>query len=223
MPTFCTGFEPKLLWRWRCRRPRPNRTQDLGSKELNLLATGPSADSASVADQPFFYPARLAAAQSASDARVKIRLLSNALADTPADDDARIPLFQAAASIRSDELARAVLEPLLRQQFLNPPPAVVVSEDEVAGAEDQAEADAAAGQVDTPSALPTAQRAQVAWTLSEVLVRLDRLNEAIPYMRLAYQLEKAPARRKLINSKITERWRAVTSSTAQCSPPADSA
>ena len=56
----------------------------------------------------------------------------------------------------------------------------------------------------TPSALPTAQRAQVAWTLSEVLVRLDRLNEAIPYIRLAYQLEKAPARRKLINSKITD-------------------
>jgi hypothetical protein len=113
-------------------------------------------------------------------------------------------LFQAAASIRSDELAHAVLEPLLRQQFLNPPPAIVVSEDEVAGAEDQTEADAAAGQVDTPSALPTAQRALVAWTLGEVLVRLDRLNEAIPYMRLAYQLEKAPARRKLINSKITD-------------------
>jgi hypothetical protein len=47
------------------------------------------------------------------------------------------------------------------------------------------------------------QQAQVAGQLGEVLVRLDRLNEALPYMRLAYKLEKAPDRRKQIASRIT--------------------
>ena len=43
---------------------------------------------------------------------MKVQLLGNALADSPARDDARIPLFMAAAGIHSDELARGVIEPL---------------------------------------------------------------------------------------------------------------
>ncbi len=72
----------------------------LGSQELNLLAGGMKTVSAAATDQVFFYEARVRAAQVMSDARTRIQLLSNALADTPARDDARIPLFQAAAALR---------------------------------------------------------------------------------------------------------------------------
>ena len=48
---------------------------ELGSAELNLLAGGIGTIAASVADQPFFYEARLKAAQSSSDAHVKVQLL----------------------------------------------------------------------------------------------------------------------------------------------------
>ena len=67
---------------------------ELGSAELNLLAGGTATIASSAADQPFFYEARLKAAQSFADAHVKVQLLGNALADTPARDDARIPLFR---------------------------------------------------------------------------------------------------------------------------------
>ena len=111
--TFPTPCAPKRRWPWPASLPQV----ELGSAELNLLAGGPAAIAASAADQPFFYDARLIAAQSSADAHVKVQLLGNALADTPARDDARIPLFLAAAGLHSDEFARGVIEPLLRQQF----------------------------------------------------------------------------------------------------------
>src|SRR4029077_8863004 len=96
-----------------------HRQVSLGSRELDLLAGGGSEMSVSAAHQPFFYEARPRAAQLAADPRVKAQLLGNALADTPARDDARVPLFLAAASMHSDEFARGVIEPLLPRQFLN--------------------------------------------------------------------------------------------------------
>ena len=110
-----TPFELKPRWPW----PAATHPVETGSAELNLLASGDSGIAATAADQPFFYDARLRAAQSAGDAHVKVQLLANALADTPARDDARIPLFQAAAGMHSDEFARGVIEPLLRRQFLS--------------------------------------------------------------------------------------------------------
>ena len=178
---------------------------ELGSKELNLLARGESEMSASAADQPFFYEARLRAAQTASDARVKVQLLANALADTPARDDARIPLFLAAASARSDEFARGVVEPLLGQQFFSRV-APVAHDDEEIVSSDEGDAEEAEqpGQTYARFKLPIAQQAQVAWTLSEVLIRLDRLDEALPYLQTARRLEKAPARREQIGRTITD-------------------
>ena len=60
------------------------------------------------------------------------------------------------------------------------------------------------GQMDDPFKLPIAQQAQVATTLSELMIRLDHLEEALRYLRVARQLEKAPARRKEISSMITD-------------------
>ena len=62
---------------------------------------------------------------------MKVQLLGNALADTPARDDARIPLFLAAAGLHSDEFARGVIEPLLRQQFFRSVLAEATREEEI--------------------------------------------------------------------------------------------
>ncbi len=113
----------------------------------------------------------------------------------------------------SDELARGVIEPLLRQQLLLPVPAAASRDNDIVDSETGLTPNCP-GQLNTPLKIPIAQQAQVARKLGEVLVRLDRLNEALPYMRLAYKLEKAPDRRKQIASRITECGRPGTSPTA---------
>ncbi len=176
-----------------------------GSQELDVLAAGADT-AASGTDRPFFYEARVAAAGKTSDTRVKIRLLSDALADTPARDDARIPLFSAAAAARADEMARSVIEPLLRQQFLRTvPPSALAGEDETTSSEAEEDEQAAQpGATGDAFKLPVTQQAQVAFTLAEVLVRLDRLNEALPYLQIAHRLEKTAARRQRVMNRIAE-------------------
>jgi hypothetical protein len=177
---------------------------ELGSAELNLLADSSSAIAAPVADQPFFYDARLLAARAAGDAHIKVQLLGNALSDTPARCDARIPVFEAAAGMRSDEFARGVIEPLLSQRFFSPVSPPVTREGEIPETNNDAADDNVAGELDGPLKLPTAQQAQVARALGELMVRLDRLDEALRYLRVARKLEKAPASRKEIGSTILE-------------------
>jgi predicted Zn-dependent protease len=181
------------------------RSVELGSAELNLLAGGPPVISAPSADQPFFYDGRLRAAQSSNDAHVKVQLLGNALADSPARDDARIPLFMAAAGVHSDELARGVIEPLLRQQFFSPAMSRAGREEEIVReTNNDTDDESVPGQMDSPFKLPIAQQAQVARTLGELMIRLNRLDEASRYLRTARQLEKAPALRKKISGEIAE-------------------
>ena len=141
----------------------------------------------------------------ASDPRVKVQLLGNALADTPARDDARIPLFLAAASVRSDEFARGAIEPLLGQQFFSRVTRVAHDDEEIINSDegDTEEVEQPA-EASARLKLPIAQQAQVAWTLSEVLIRLDRLDEALPYLQTARRLEKAPARGEQIGRAITD-------------------
>ena len=52
------------------------------------------------------------------------------------------------------------------------------------------------GQMDDPFKLPAAQQAQVATTLGELMIRLNRLDEALRYLQIARHLEKTPARRQ---------------------------
>jgi tetratricopeptide (TPR) repeat protein len=177
---------------------------EIGSAELNLLAGGMGTIASSAADQPFFYEARLKAAESSSDAHVKVQLLGNALADTPARDDARIPLFLAAAGLHSDEFARGVIELLLRQQIFRSVPPPVTREGEIIRETDNdTDEGNTPGQVDSPFKLPVAQQAQVARTLGDLMVRLNRLDDALRYLRVAQRLETAPVPGKEIISAIT--------------------
>jgi predicted Zn-dependent protease len=72
---------------------------DLGSAELNLLAGNPAAIPATAADKLYFYEARIKAAQNTADSQTKIQLLSHCVIDFPRRDEARVPLFEAAASL----------------------------------------------------------------------------------------------------------------------------
>ena len=57
-------------------------------------------------------------------------------------------------------------------------------------------------QTDDPFKLPTADQAQAATTLGEVMVRLNRLDDGLRYLQAARRLEKTPARRKEIGNMI---------------------
>src|SRR5258708_36114984 len=88
--------------------------RDFGSKELALVAAGPNTFTPADADRPFFYDARLAAAQSVSTAQAKLQLLGKALADLASRSDARLSFFRSAASLQQDDLALASIAQLLR-------------------------------------------------------------------------------------------------------------
>jgi hypothetical protein len=180
---------------------------DLGSTELKLLSGGPHSISTVAADQAFFYDARLKAAENSTDARAKLQPLSKALADTPARGDARIPLFKAAESIHSDELALLSIEPLLRDLLLQSASREESNEVEIVSSGDT---DTDISDEETPAQayagtkLSPAVQEQISLAVADALVRLRRWNEALPYLQLAQKLEKAPVRRKEIAGKLVE-------------------
>jgi hypothetical protein len=182
---------------------------DFGSAELNLLSRSSRGISPESANQPFFCDARLRAAQAERDPRPKLSLLGGALAETSSRDDARVPEFYAAAALNQNEFALAAIEPLLRdQRLLRTPPPGNNEEEEILGADetypdsdaDNAEEEAS-GSVNTNTKLTPAQQGQLARAVGEVFARLERLNEALPYLQLAQNLEKTAARLKEIKSE----------------------
>jgi predicted Zn-dependent protease len=179
---------------------------DFASEELKLLAGDPRSIAAVAADKPFFYEARLKAAQNASDAHRKLQLLQNALADTAARDDARIPLFDAAAGQHSDEFALASIEKLLRDQLLLRPTRTAGNEEEEILSSERSNPEADEEESSTPqftqSKLSPSQQAQISRTVGEVMDRLNRPNQALPYLQFAQKLEKNLARQKEIGVEI---------------------
>ncbi len=177
---------------------------EFGSAELKLLSGDPKSITSASADQPFFYDARVIAAQNSSDARQKVQILSNALADTLARDDARIPLFHAAASLHSDEFALASLGQMLRDQRIRQ----VVSRDGSNEAEMLSSEEDAGEQETSPVyaslTFQVAQQAQLAHSVGVVLMRLHQFPEALAYFQTAQQLEKNPDRRKELAAKIKD-------------------
>ena len=173
---------------------------DLGSGELNLLAGNPAAISPTAVDKFYFYEARMKAAQSVADPQMKIQLLSHCVIDFPRREEARLPLFLAAASLRSDEFAIAVLDPLLRTQFLggNASSSALSEEEQIISSESDEEdesEDTSAPATPAPR-LSRAQQAQAAQMIGETMARLGRLSEAVPYFEIARRSQSSPAARK---------------------------
>ena len=179
---------------------------DFGSAELNLLSGAPGAVTAALADKFYFYEARIIAAQNTSDPHLRLQLLTRCIADFPHREEARLPLFRAATAIHSDEFAIAVLQPLLQRQFLRN----VSSSDNLQGIIDAGENADYAQESDvnmqaiSTTKLTRAQQAETAQQVAEVMMRLDRLSEAVSYYDLARRLESSPAARTALVRKIAD-------------------
>jgi tetratricopeptide (TPR) repeat protein len=178
---------------------------DLGSGELNLLAGSPAAISAPSADKFYFYEARIRAAQNAADPQTKIQLLSHSIIDFPRRDEARVPLFEAARSVESNEYALGVLEPMF--QFLrNYAPEAANEEEQIisSGEEEEESAEESNASATAAVKLSRAQQAQVAQMVGDTMSRLNRLADALSYYQTARQLENSPAIRKTLLRKIAD-------------------
>jgi predicted Zn-dependent protease len=180
---------------------------DLGSGELNLLAGSAAAITAASADKFYFCAARIKAAQNVADSQIKIQLLSHCVIDFPRRDEARVPLFQAAAAANSNEYALGIMEPLFQTQFLRNAVAEAGSEEEQiisSGYEDEESDDEAKPPASAAVKLSRAQQAQVAQMIGDTMTRLNRLADAVAYYENARRVESSPAVRKTLFHKITD-------------------
>lgn len=179
---------------------------EFGSAELKLFGGDSKSITLAAADQPFFYDARVRAAQYSGDAHQKLQILTKVLEDTPARDDGRIPLFHAAVSVHSDAFALASIDQMLREQRIRQ---VALSEtndkEEILRSDEgPAEQDEEAPPVYGPTKLLPAQQAQLAQLVGLVLMRLHHFSEALGYLQAARKLEKTPARRKELAAEISD-------------------
>lgn len=186
-------------------------TANLGSEELKLLSGAAGGSSVAAADRPYFYDARLRAAENPqTDPRTRQQLLESALSETPARDAARAPLFQAAISLRSDAYALAMMEFVLQGEMARTVGAANREEEEdifeeIVSAEPVArDAQEETSSADLPARLSPAQQARLARIAGDALVRLDRPAEALAYFQFALQLERAAARRRELNTRIAD-------------------
>jgi predicted Zn-dependent protease len=182
---------------------------DLGSGELNLLAGPPAAITAIATDKFYFYDARLRAAQNLSDPKTKVQLLSHCVIDFPRRDEARVPLFHAAAAAQFNEYALGVMEPLFQTQFLRtyvPEHGTAAAEEEqiISSGDEEDASDESSAPATAAMKLSRAQQAQVAQMIGDTMIRLSRLADAVSYYQTARQRETTPAIRKTLYRKMTD-------------------
>ena len=175
---------------------------DLGSGELNLLAGNSGTIPVAEADRPYYYEARIRAAETTADVVAKIQLLSHAVSDFPQRDDARLPLFRVAAGAKADEFAVAVLGPLLRTQFARAAAADAAAEEQEIVSSEPPEEDTGESTSGARLKLPPAQQAEFEQLIGDVMLRLNRLTDAQSYFESARHLEKSPPARAALSGKI---------------------
>ncbi|HSS96297.1 MAG TPA: hypothetical protein VLK33_04675 [Terriglobales bacterium] len=180
-------------------------TADLGSGELNLLAEYHAGIPAAMADKFYYYEARMNAAQGTADAQVKSQLLSHCIIDFPRRDEARVPLFQAAASQKSNEFALAVLAPMMQGQFFaNANSNAELEEGQIISSDEESSSPDADSSFVAEARLSRTQQAQIAAQLGDVMARLNHLSEAITYYKTARRLETVATVRKQLTTKVSD-------------------
>ena len=173
---------------------------ELGSKELNLMVEGQTA-SANDANQPYFFAARLKAAETLP-AAARIGLLRAALEDNPAGEAARVPLLKAATETGDYYLAIATMKPYLaggnlESAFDNQQ---APEEEEEPVAEDWR----TEHSVRAFAKLPAKERAEISRDLGIAFEKTNALAQALPYLRKAYRLETDPAAKTQINKEVQQ-------------------
>jgi hypothetical protein len=133
-----------------------------------------------------------------------MEVLAKALADSPSREDARVPFFRAAISITADEVALASIEELLHSRLTGRVAPGNSGDEETFGADEEAEPGQAEVQSASNAALPPSQQSQLARDVAQTLIRLERLDEAAAYLKIAQNLEKSAAERTRITTQLLE-------------------
>ena len=182
-------------------------SRDLGSGELNLLAAGKSALTAAAADKFYYYESRERAAENAADPLVNVQLLSHCVIDFPRRESARVPLFEATTSGRSDNYGLAILEPLFQTQYLRPDVPQASNEEEqiVSSGEDEDESGNESNALYSgEEQLSPAQRARVSKLIADTMARVGRFPDALSYYQTARNLETSVENRRQLNRRIAD-------------------
>ncbi len=137
---------------------------------------------------------------------MKIQLLSHCIIDFPRRDEARVPLFQAAAAAQSNEYALGIMEPLFQMQFLlNYAPEAAEEEQIVSsGDEEEGNEDESTAPATQAAKLSRAQQAEIARMIGDTMSRLDRLSDALSYYQAAHRLQTSPPIRRALLRKISD-------------------
>lgn len=191
---------------------------DLGSDELKLLS-GARTILPAEASHPFYYTARVRAAEKLTKAQEQLPLLRAAVEERPFADPARLPLFRAALGAKNYRLALAVIDPLTgydfphtfsqMQRYQYRSQTEDESQDptaEAGGVENNSvESDSEMETQDTKlEHIPTKEKAEVASGVGLAFEKVGDLSHAIEYLRIAYKLQTVPAQRAQIHHKIEE-------------------
>ena len=193
-------------------------TAQLGSRELNLLASG-QALTVEAANHPFFLAARLKASEKLEPAR-QANLLRAALEDYPHGDALRPPLLRAAMNYSDYYLAIAGIKPLVKNHWLEVSQydtqywSQDPDEDEDSDADQDSETaslqpdstdDSATDAGDAFASLDkltAGQKAEVAREIGVAFEKLDQLTEAVSHFKEASRLETSATARKQIDQEI---------------------
>ena len=175
-------------------------TADLGSRELTLLARGGQI-SPGEANQPFFFSARLKAAENLP-ASARIVLLRAALEDYPSGDAARVPLLKAAGANGDYELAIAVMKPFLQNSIFESAYGRRRTTDE----DDELVDDTTAsdGSLRDFMKLPAKEWAEINRDLGQAFEKTGAPDQALLYLRRAYGLETDAVVKSQINKQVQQ-------------------
>jgi len=165
------------------------------STELNLLSSIAPIAPAS-AEKSYFYHARIRAAEEIGDVAAKIRLLEGAAAIDPNAAQPKLALFDAAYGAKRYQTAVAAFYPFERLSGVNIPQE---QPDQAAGqfGENPYEGMYWAERFIGPFAnVDAARREKIAREIADSYAKLNMLNEAAFYSRIAVQLDPASAEAK---------------------------
>jgi hypothetical protein len=174
---------------------------NLGSRELNLIA-GPGDINPTDANQPFFFAARLKAAE-AMPAKARIALLRAALEDNPNGDAVRVPLLKAAFESGDYSLVVAAVKPQLQSSALESPYARRQAQDQDEE-EPLEEAPAANTAIPGFGDLPPKEWAEISRDLGTAFAKINDLDQALVYLHRAYRLETDAGVKSQVNKEVQQ-------------------
>jgi tetratricopeptide (TPR) repeat protein len=166
-----------------------------GSAELDLLSAG--AIEPAAAEQPFFFNARIKAAETAREPAVRIRLLSGALDIQPNADAVRPALVRAALASGRYQFALSVMEPLIESGGLRH----MLGQNNMP---EEADLSYQAQELLSSAGLSTKERAALAESLALAFDKTGRPHPAMLLYRIALVIEPSAEARTALDRLLAE-------------------